>query len=140
MERLTAYPDNIYPMGNPGRAQFPQLKLMCPVNDFSYHCWNRFFATGSALAMVLLSLNKLWFNTICLFSIFSNLSLALIHSFCMEREWSHVLLLLRIEDNYPHVWRHSSDTQPLNLDAYPKLLKICRGLRICSWLSKLPKI
>lgn len=101
---------------------------MCPVNDFSYHCLNRFFAIGLALAVVLLSLNKLRFNTISL--LFSNLYLTLIHFFSVDREWSHVRLPLRIEVitlKSLLVWRQSSDMHPLNLETYPKLLRICRG-------------
>lgn len=63
----------------------------------------------------------------------------------MEREWSHVLLLLRREDNYPQVSAGLGvqlrfRSLPQNLDPYPKLLSIYRGLCVCSWLSQLPEI
>lgn len=103
---------------------------MCPVNDFSYHCLNRFFAVGLALAVVLLSLNKLQFNTVSLLLLFSNLDLALIHFFPMEREWSHVRFPLRIEVIILKsllVWRQSSDTPPLNFRNLPKAFKAMQG-------------
>ena len=50
---------------------------------------------------------RLWTNcgldTVSLSSIFSNLYPALAHSCCREREWAHVLLPLKTEDNYPEV-------------------------------------